>query len=534
MIDPVNEFDAHVGARLLDFFDSRSPWNRKLWNVGLSLTLREVLEATDAVRAGVLSQDSFGFLVNVAQRIAGTDPGAGTLEERRLLQSALRSKPRRDGLDYHVIAEQELKSRPLYLARWATALRGTDRPRAERTARSIGSHLLDIGYSSDFLHRWWKYRLQHQSGICSIANMVDDAQQLASKRSRNFDVMVPVSRAIHLKGGRPPKEWHSPRQVSEWLRHNRFDVAGVRQDGGFLFTIPALDTDAAVIRVSEVLDQLCARVAVGARRGLALLGRVWIGGDKESHQMDRARRGVWVEALQRENQLYDAHSTGGIHAAIELLSHLQSSSPGAAVAGGWAAIEALLSDPGDRVGAADRLAVLVACSLPRAELTVLSYTLARSDPAVADLLRGIDENRQRCDCVADALVAQTINSRDLAPSDRAGAARILEVLTDPHHVLSVVHDYAAIAFRRLYRQRNLVLHAGKTDAVALRASLRTAAPLVGAGIDRIIHASYVNSLSPLQLVAQAKLALATVGASGGPRCTDLLGRDSIREGIGSN
>ena len=35
MIDSVNEFETHVGARLLDFFDSGSPWNRKLWNVGL-------------------------------------------------------------------------------------------------------------------------------------------------------------------------------------------------------------------------------------------------------------------------------------------------------------------------------------------------------------------------------------------------------------------------------------------------------------------------------------------------------------------
>ena len=54
MIAQVNEFAVHVGARLLDFFNSRSPWNRRLWNVGLSLTLREVIEAADAVNSGVL------------------------------------------------------------------------------------------------------------------------------------------------------------------------------------------------------------------------------------------------------------------------------------------------------------------------------------------------------------------------------------------------------------------------------------------------------------------------------------------------
>ena len=72
------------------------------------------------------------------------------------------------------------------------------------------------------------------------------------------------------------------------------------------------------------------------------------------------------------------------------------------------------------------------------------------------------------------------------------------------------------AFRRLYRQR------GRTDGVALQASLRTAAPLVGVGIDRIIHAHYVDGLSSLQLVARAKVSLATVGTKSGPACTRLL------------
>ena len=205
-----------------------------------------------------------------------------------------------------------------------------------------------------------------------------------------------------LTGTGPPAEWRSPQQVSAWLQVNGFDVAGIRQDGGFLFRIEALDPDAAVAGVSELLDQTTARAAIGTRRGLALLGRVWIKGAAE-YPLDRARRGVRVEALERENQLYDAHSTGRIHAAIELLSHLQSSSPGAAVAGGWAAIEALLSEPGDRAGAADRLAMLVACSYPRAELTVLSYDLSRGDSRLADRLEGVDENRRRCEIVVDAL-----------------------------------------------------------------------------------------------------------------------------------
>lgn len=390
MIDPVNESDVHAATRVLDFFDSRSPWNRRLWNIGLSLTLQEVLEAAEAVSAGALSPNSLNFLVNVAQKIAGTDPGVGTDEEKSLLQHALKPKLRLRGLDYQVVRQQEERARTAYLARWATALRGPAPPGAERTARAIASHLLDRGHSSDSLHRWWKYRIQHEPGIRSLADVVDEAHLLALRTARAFDVMVPVSRAIRATGTLPI-EWRTSQQVSTWLRQDGFDSKGIRQDGGFLFRIDAVDPDAAVARVSEVVDRIAARVVVGTRRELMLLGRVWIKGETKKYRLNRVRRGVWVEALEREDELYDAHSTGRIDAAIELLSHLQSSSPAAAVAGGWAAIEALLSEPDDRAGAADRLAMLVACSYPRAELTALSYDLAREDGVLAKRLEGVLE-----------------------------------------------------------------------------------------------------------------------------------------------
>ena len=528
MIDPVNESDVRTGARLLDFFDARSPWNRRLWHVGLSLTLREVLEAAEAVSAGVLSEQSMGFLANVAQKMVGTDPGAGNTEERKLLQRNLKREVRPDSLKYQVVKEQESRLRDGYLARWALALRCPCPPRAEQAARAVASHLLDIGYSADYLHGWWKYRLNHEAGFRALADIIDDAQQLARSTERNFDVMVPVSRAVRLPDAAElPPEWRSPGQVSAWFQANNYGAERVRQAGGFLFGVNALDADAAVARVSELLDQLGARVAIGTKRDLKLLGEVWIGGTTTRVRLDRGRRGVWVKALEREGQLFDVHSSGRIHAAIELLSHLQSSSPGAAVAGGWAAIEALLSEPGgDRVEAADRLATLVACSYPRAELTALSYAISCDDRGFAARLEGVHENRLRCEIVADALLEGALAANGLRAPVSAAAARALEMLRHPRRTLALVQEHAANAFRRLYRQRNMVLHGARMDAVALRASLRTASPLVGAGIDRIIHAHYVGNVAPLPLTARAEIALATIGTAAGPRITTLLDKDS--------
>lgn len=78
------------------------------------------------------------------------------------------------------------------------------------------------------------------------------------------------------------------------------------------------------------------------------------------------------------------------------------------------------------------------------------------------------------------------------------------------------------ALRRFYRQRNILMHGGTTNSIALSTALRTAAPLVSAGLDRITHAALVEGITPLQLAARAKLNLELVGSSDGRHLVDLL------------
>lgn len=63
---------------------------------------------------------------------------------------------------------------------------------------------------------------------------------------------------------------------------------------------------------------------------------------------------------------------------------------------------------------------------------------------------------------------------------------------------------------------------GATQGVALDASLRTAAPLLGAGLDRIVHASRTEGLEPLALAARAEVALQLVDSETGLATVDLL------------
>lgn len=160
-----------------------------------------------------------------------------------------------------------------------------------------------LRFSSDYLHRWWSYRLKHEATVRPLADIVADAQTLALTPRRSFETIVPLTSAIRIPAGVAVPEWRAAADVSEWLRRNNCDVSGVRQDGGFLFEINALDPEAAVAQCAEMIDQLVARMAVGTRRNLALVGHVWVGGERTSYAMDRKRRGVWVEALEREHPL---------------------------------------------------------------------------------------------------------------------------------------------------------------------------------------------------------------------------------------
>jgi hypothetical protein len=162
----VNPFESLVAARLLEFFDVRTPWHRRLWATGLILTLRETMEASDMVAAKVLFQNSVRALADTAVNLAGTDPGVtsgdpgiGTPAYKRKLHRLLLSDLLTGSIHYLELAQiiSDLESRDL--RNWSAALQtnaaGTVTLKAERTARAIASHLLDIGFSPEFLFGWF-------------------------------------------------------------------------------------------------------------------------------------------------------------------------------------------------------------------------------------------------------------------------------------------------------------------------------------------------------------------------------------------
>lgn len=520
MLRPVNAVDQITAARLVELLDPNTPWNRSLWSLSIVLTLREILEAAEANRASILSDESVKRLGQVSLRLIGKDPGVPDAE-KQVLSDALRNAPRYDGLAYHTIAQLAEGIDADYLLRWAAALSANPPPQPERSARSIAAHLLDGGFSGEFLHAWWTKWLYTDPTRLSLAEMCESAHRdLATRPITDFEVLIAFKNAPKSASGFP-KGWLKAEELSRWLRENRFDVGQVRASGGLIVNIRARDSNAAAHLAADRIDHFVARSSVTTAEPLQPWPAIWVRGEQASFPFGPRPRGVRVKALYREDQIF-TQSESNVDAAIELLAHLENSSPSAAIAGGWAAMEALLAEPNDRAGAADSLASLVACSFPRAELTALSYTAEPLCPDLRADLQACRENRDRARIIAQAIAGgHTLNLR--RHSDRAAHRRMVKLLQSPSKGLADVQTHVADAFQRLYRQRNLILHGGKTNSVALRGSLRTSAKLVGAGMDRITHAWYVKGFRPLELAARAKAAIRLVPDGNPAACVDLLG-----------
>lgn len=367
----------------------------------------------------------------------------------------------------------------------------------------------------------------------SLGELLSDAVRWSDEKGKAYEVLVPFAAVPRsAEQARHLDTWRSPQEVASWLAVHGGAPEGVRQNGGFVFPVQALDPYAAAVSATLIVERMVARSAYARSSGRRLepLGRVWVGDSSVSVPLRPPHRGAFLLALEAEHRLYDVQGTTALDEALELASPLNFGAPGPAVSGSWAAIESLLVSPRDAQDAkegrgavaADRLAALVAASWPRAELTVLSH---RHQPASADRLarelKGVEVNKTRARLVHQAL--ERGDSLVLKkPSDTAAASRMMGVISEPQETLGVVRGHVSAAIRRLYRQRNIMVHGGATESLARDVTLRTAAPLAAAGLDRIVHANLADGEAPLAIAERAIVRLGMVGRDGGPHIVDLL------------
>jgi hypothetical protein len=507
-------------ARLRDFFAPDTHWQRRLWNLGLVLRLRELIEASEAVRARALSQESLSWFADRVRRHVPLDPGAGSQQQRTALMECLKGDLAAESVPFLMLKQYLADIEANYLQRWADALANASPPGKERAARAIAAHLLDAGFGLAHLSQWLDELLLAEPETTAV-EITAAAQVLLASPQKKFEALLLFDVEPSRRATRPT-EWIGSRDAAEWLRGNGFGNVKVRQRGGLRLEVEAVDRDAALQATADIADRFTARVAVGTSSTFSFHPDVFLAGIGSFSRV-RPRRRVRVHALARADRVYELGVPGPIDSALELMSHLDVGPPAVAVAAGWSAVEALLTGPGDKtnVVAADRLAALVACSWARAELTDLAWARIRQqDDSLSRELAALSTNREKAARIATEIASGA--HLDLNDSDAAAARRVGDALHDPRRVLTDIRAHATDAFRRLYRVRNVVLHSARTESVALSSTLRTVPPLAGAGMDRVAHAYLVSELRPLELVARAEVELARSGAVSAPKLTDLL------------
>ena len=521
------EFELFVAARLRDFFAAETLWQRQLWDVGACLSLYELLEATSAADDGALTPDTVNWFKKSLSETLGPDVGIGTRERRRALQEALGADLAVGSHEFFIIRDIAESAEDVYLSHWASALRNeeADALGPERVARAIAGHMLGRGLSPQYLHRWWTYRIKHQPGKRGLSELLDEAHERTQESLQTFQVIAPLRSASRRVW--EIAEWLDPHASSVILTHlNNRPLAGL--SGAFQFSVQAHDPGAAVEQIADRVDQYVARITLGGKNEhLEPMPFVWVQQDGRAHTRMRLRprRGLEIPVLHRRDEPITGSVDPRIDASLELLGPVDKGSPSTAVSGAWAAVETLLTGPGDRakVHAADRLAALIACSFVRAELTELAhrYSDSGSDTSKTEALSSVGTNTERSGLMAEFLHASPVNFSD--PSDQAAAARIRQILENPRAGLADVENHVQRVVRRLYRLRNLVLHNAATDSVTLAATLRTSVPLLGAGIDRIVRGAVLQDCQPLELAARARLVLDTASTLKPTEFADLLG-----------
>ena len=512
-----------VLARLKEFLRDTTPWSRRLWDAGTILSLRELYDAIEWSEAKVLSASTVKWLANDLERLVGRDRGIGGKDVRAHLRATL-AGPLKSGSS----AQRTLKRLTEmiaedYLLRWRDAAASSNPPGTERTARAVASHLLDLGYSMSYLDEWAK-----TLRVASLADLIGEAHELTLVEPSEFEVMVPFTSVSDLGGNRTASPaWVTPSNASSWFRGR--SLTQPRHNGGFLYRVSARDYLGAAQQASDNVDRMISRATL-SRRSIEFepVGEVWVSGHGNAIPFARPNRSAHVLSLIKEKRLYDVGRRSELDNALELAAILNDGSAGPAVSGGWSAIESLLLSPKDEteegrgVLAAERMAAIIACAWPRAELTALSYL---HEPASPDVLQrtldGEVVNRERGRAVLAALEA----GRPVAvrrASDDAAVARMQGLQANARATLTDVRKHMSSAMRRLYRHRNLVMHGGATDVPTLDMALRTTAPLVGAGLDRITHAALTDGITPLTLASKAELNLRLVGGTDARGLTDLL------------
>jgi hypothetical protein len=92
-----------------------------------------------------------------------------------------------------------------------------------------------------------------------------EADALVSVPRKPYEALLIFEQAPAIDPDKPqPPQWLTNKEVSEWLRTNKFSVSGFRQNGGFRLSLNARDDQSVVEIAAETASRLISRINLGS------------------------------------------------------------------------------------------------------------------------------------------------------------------------------------------------------------------------------------------------------------------------------
>lgn len=523
-------FSSIISARLLELADERTSWNRSLWQIGTLVGLREVLECIEGVSNKLMTKEIVMHVAPSMTRQVARDEGVGTPAVRDAVVGLLNVLQNYATTSDYIQKVESLRQyctriEEDYLDNWHAYIVRGNIPEAtyELVARALLGHMLDAGFDRSHLHGWLKSRTE---GGADLLALVSDARNMEAQGVKSFDLLIPFEKMSQKVSDALGDRYVTPEDyVAIASKGPQRLVKTIRKPAGAArVQVQAKDPHSASRMAHSWAQRLKARISVGLEITDLRTGDYCY--DETGHKLRRLRPEmpeIRIPSLQRNSILVPdimntSQDTAKIDDALELLASLEQSSAGASIATTWAAVESLLGQPGGKgVDAADRLADVVTCGFPSAEFSHLAQAKLADHETGADLqeLR----NEQATSAMrSDALLALIKSGRMIQyaeANDDASFIRARALANEPKDTMERIRGYYKDSFRRLYYQRNLVMHAGRFDSVSLSSTVRILPILTAAGVDRIIRAHFANrGTDAIGFAARAKIELDLLGSSG--------------------
>ena len=384
--------------------DSRTPWHRGLWQPGTVVLLDEVIEAVRGTWGGSLASDeAMKDVIRTAAEQVKRDPGVGDSSVREAVNSLLndllpagnaKTKP---SAELHQLLDRVIaftdRSRTGYFLRWIEHVRGGEvtSETVELTARLLVAHLFDEGFHRNHIHGW----LMASGNSAELAKVLLAGREMLLKQPREYEFIVGLTRAPEAV-----RESFGDRWLDSDTYIDRFRAATNPQRrpvpregaGAVNWKIEARDPHAAMYKLLEWQQKLLARVQLG----FGQTEKVEFEPDVVDISTNKIRtpledlRSIRLPSIQR-NRFFvgGGESEQQLDGAITLLASQSGEVQGASIASVWAAAEGILGRPGGKgTDVADRLADIVTCSFPRAEIGELARSwLENNTGSLADSLR---------------------------------------------------------------------------------------------------------------------------------------------------